>query len=101
MENKHFLTLFFTPPILKPATLMKLIWKIKQAKNLGKIDKSRVFFVGDNVSDVLTAKHAGVNSIAVLSGHSTKEELVNAHPDFIIPTLEDIFSIPDLLQNSS
>ena len=84
-----------------PKILLFAIWKIKQAKNLGKIDKSRVFFVGDNVSDVLTAKHAGVNSIAVLSGHSTKEELLNAHPDFIIPTLEDIFSIPDLLQNSS
>ena len=84
-----------------PKILLFAVWKIKQMKNLGKIDKSRVFFVGDNASDVLTAKNAGVNSVAVLSGHSTEEELIKVHPDFIIPTLEDIFSIPDLSQNNS
>ena len=57
--------------------------------------------MGDNASDVLTAKNAGVKSVAVLSGHSTEEELLEANPDFLIPSLEEIFSIPDLSQNSS
>ncbi len=82
-----------------PKILLYVVLKIKKAKKLGTIDKSRVFFVGDNVSDVLTAKNAGVNSVAVLSGHSTKVELENSNPDFLLPTLEDIFSIPDLSYN--
>jgi phosphoglycolate phosphatase len=83
-----------------PKILLYTISQIKKAKKLGKIEKARVFFVGDNVSDVITAKNAGVKSIAVLSGNSTKEELQNANPDFIIPTLEKIFSIPELSQNN-
>ena len=84
-----------------PKLLLYALWKIKQMKRLGKIDKSRVYFVGDNASDVQTAKNAGVKSVAVLSGHSTKEELLRVDPDFIISTLEDIFSIPDLSPKSS
>ena len=83
-----------------PKILLYTLLKIKQNKEIkSKIDKSRVFFVGDNISDILTAKNAGVKSIAVLSGHSTREELEAVSPDFILPTLEDIFSIPDLSDN--
>ena len=80
-----------------------MLWlKIKQNRNINtKLDKSQIYFVGDNVSDVLTAKNAGVKSVAVQTGHSTEEELIQANPDFLIPSLSEIFSIPDLSQKSS
>ena len=84
-----------------PKLLLYALVQIKRIKQLGgKLDKSRVYFAGDNVSDVLTAKNAGIKSIAVLSGHSTEEELQQASPDYILPTIQEIFSIPDLSQNS-
>jgi phosphoglycolate phosphatase len=80
-----------------PKILLYVLWKIKQVKRLKvPLDKSKIYFIGDNVSDVMTAKNAGVKSIAVLSGHSTEEELDQASPDYIIPSLKDIFSISDL-----
>jgi len=80
-----------------PRILLLVLWRIKKKANIrGGIDKNRVYFVGDNITDVLAAKNAGVKSIAVLSGHATRKELEEINPDFIIPTLQDIFSVPDL-----
>ncbi|MBN2155958.1 MAG: HAD family hydrolase [Candidatus Lokiarchaeota archaeon] len=82
-----------------PRILLLVLWRIKKNLNFAApIDKKRVFFVGDNVSDVKTAQRAGVKSIAVLTGNSTEKELQNANPDFIIPTLKEILSISELFQ---
>lgn len=83
-----------------PKILLYALVQIKRNKHIiGKLDKSKVYFVGDNVSDVLTAQNAGVKSIAVLSGSASKEELQQVSPDYILSTIEDIFSIPDLSHN--
>ena len=62
--------------------------------NYPKIDRSRVAFVGDLIPDVQAAQRAKIKSIAVLSGHSIREELEFYNPDFIIP---DINYIPKIL----
>jgi len=75
--------------------LLGLLVKMKKFYKLGPINKQRVVFVGDLGTDILAAKDAGVVSIAVLSGHSTKAELEFFSPDYIIP---DVTHIPKILQ---
>jgi phosphoglycolate phosphatase len=42
------------------------------------VDKENVYFVGDGETDVMTAKNAGVKSVAVLWGYRDKQELQDA-----------------------
>ena len=77
-----------------PRVLLGLLLRMKKYYKWGKIDKNRVAFVGDNISDVLTAKYAHVKSIGVLSGNATKAELELVGPDFL---LEKVTDIPKIL----
>lgn len=75
------------------------ILKLKKKFNMGPINRAeRVFFVGDNASDNKAASNAGIKSIAVLSGHGTNEELLNSKADYLLDSITDIFSIPDLAE---
>lgn len=77
-----------------PVPLLALLVKIKKYYNYPKIDRTRVAFVGDLITDVQAAQRAKIKSIAVLSGHSARGELEFHNPDYIIP---DINSIPQIL----
>jgi len=84
---------------LKPDSkpIFAILLKIKKKFHLGTIKRAkRVFFVGDNTSDIKAALKAGIKSIAVLSGHGTREELLNSRADYILDSIADIFSIPEL-----
>ena len=39
--------------------------------------------IGDRMHDILGAKKAGIDSIGILFGYGTKEELENAGADFL------------------
>lgn len=78
-----------------PGPLLALLVKIKKYYNFPKIDRNRVAFVGDLITDIQAAKRAKIKSIGVLSGHSIREELEYHNPDFIIP---DITYIPKILK---
>jgi phosphoglycolate phosphatase-like HAD superfamily hydrolase len=73
-----------------PRVLLGLLLRMKKHYGWSKIEKNRVAFVGDNISDILTAKYAKVKSIGVLSGHATKSELKLAYPDFLLNYATDI-----------
>jgi len=73
-----------------PGPLLALLVKIKKYYNYPKIDRSRVAFVGDLITDVQAAQRAKIKSVAVLSGHSIREELEFYNPDFIIPNINYI-----------
>ncbi|MHA1719734.1 MAG: HAD family hydrolase [Promethearchaeota archaeon] len=77
-----------------PGPLLALLLKIKKYYNLQRIDRNRVAFVGDLITDIQAAKRAKIKSIGVLSGHSVREELEYYNPDLIIP---DITYIPKML----
>lgn len=53
---------------------------------LGKyqVDGKQAYMVGDSVSDIISARLAGVNSIAVSWGFQSLERLKTALPDFIV-----------------
>ncbi|MBY9003603.1 MAG: HAD family hydrolase [Candidatus Lokiarchaeota archaeon] len=65
---------------------------IKKKHNLS-IDKNQVYLIGDLPSDIKSANNANIKSIALLSGHGTKEDLENSKPTYI---LEDISNLLEL-----
>jgi phosphonatase-like hydrolase len=60
-------------------------------------DPLEVIKVGDSAIDILEGKNAGCRlNIGVTTGAQTKEQLAEAHPDFII---DDIYSILNLIDD--
>jgi phosphoglycolate phosphatase len=49
-----------------------------------KVDEKKTYMVGDSISDITSARLAGVNSIAVSWGFQSVERLKNAIPDYIV-----------------
>ncbi len=52
-------------------------------------------FIGDTTHDIETGKHAGVVTVAVLSGYNHIDKLKGIEPDFIIP---DVSKLPLILK---
>jgi HAD superfamily hydrolase (TIGR01549 family) len=65
---------------------------IKKKFNIS-IENINVYYVGDLPHDIQCAKNAEVNSIALLSGHGSKDSLENSNPSFIIKDLKDLLEI--------
>lgn len=59
------------------------------ARVLG-VEPGRLVMVGDGPQDIECARRAGSRSVGVLNGYSTRERLVEAKPDVLIPTLLDL-----------
>ncbi len=94
---KHFdLTKYFT--FIACATLdgTRLTKEdvISYAINEGKItDVSQAVMIGDRKQDILGAKAFNMNSVGVLYGYGSREELETAGADFIAETADDILSL--------
>lgn len=56
-------------------------------------DKKSVVMIGDRKHDVLGAKENGIESIGVLYGYGSREELETAGADFIAATPKDIIDL--------
>lgn len=53
-------------------------------------DRDAVIMIGDRLYDIEGAKEAGVDSIGVLYGYGSREELEGAGATYIAPTPYDI-----------
>jgi len=53
------------------------------------VDPATVLVVGDTPRDVEAARYAGAVSVAVATGHFTKEQLTQAGADHVLGTLEE------------
>ena len=69
--------------------------KINDLISEQKLKKEEIIYIGDSVHDIETAKHAGVISVAVLSGYDTKEKLEKAKPNYLINTAEELPELVD------
>ena len=49
-----------------------------------------LLYIGDMVHDVETARHAGIFSVAVLTGYDFPEVLERSRPDLMLPDLEHL-----------
>jgi len=54
---------------------------------------NEVTYVGDSWADVVAAKNAGVMAIAIIGGISPKEKILQASPDAIISSLDELLGI--------
>lgn len=82
-------------PIRKPNPypIIYALKIIKDRSKISKINKKNVYYLGDLPSDIICAKNANIKSIAVLSGHGTKKQLIKTDPDIIIQEIKDILEI--------
>lgn len=63
----------------------------------GVTDKSAVIMIGDREHDIIGANKNGIDSMGVLYGYGSREELENTGADYIAATIEDICGI--LIEN--
>ena len=61
--------------------------------SLGITDTSKVILVGDRVYDADGARECGVDSLGVLYGHGSREEIENSGFNYICENVEDIAKI--------
>ena len=76
----------------KDKTLSKIIRDMK-------LEKSNIYFIGDEIRDIEAGKKAGVKTIAVSWGYNTSEALRKERPDYLVDStgkLEDV-----ILKNKS
>ncbi len=82
-------------PVRKPHPypLIFALREIKHKFQIPKLNKKTIFYIGDLSSDIICAKAANVNSIALLSGHGTENQLRDSKPDYCIKEIRDILEI--------
>lgn len=55
-----------------------------------RFEGERVVIIGDTPNDVACGRGVGARSIAVLTGHATREALMAANPDYLFDDLSDV-----------
>jgi phosphoglycolate phosphatase len=80
--------LFYTTKKIfgKDRTLSKIIKDLR-------LEKSQVFFIGDELRDIEAGKKAGVKTIGVSWGYNTREALKRGNPDFLIDSPKELEKI--------
>ena len=68
----------------------KIINKVIKKNNL---DKKEVYYIGDEIRDILCAKKSNINSISVTWGFNSKELLKEENPDYIIDSPQKLLEI--------
>lgn len=77
-------------------TAKKVFGKDKTISRIAKdmkLEKSNVYFVGDEIRDIEAGRKAGIKTIAVGWGYNTKDALEKENPDYLISSpleLEEI-----------
>jgi phosphoglycolate phosphatase len=66
---------------------------IKHGIEKYKLVKENTIMVGDREYDVIGAKSNGIDSIGVLYGYGTKEELDKAGPTYMCNTIDELFKL--------
>jgi len=72
----------------EPDMLLKLIEETN-------VKPQDTVFVGDMTIDILTGKNAGVDTIVVPTGSSTRTELVESKPSYLCDSLFDVIKLLD------
>lgn len=61
------------------------------------VDPHNAMLVGDGVMDIMAAKAAGIPSAAVATGPFTKDRLLQAEPDYLLGSVNDLPGLLDLI----
>ncbi len=60
------------------------------------IIKDKVYYIGDLPADIECAKNAKIKSIALLSGHGTREGLEKSNPTIMLKNIKNILEIEEI-----
>ncbi len=77
---------------MKPAA--EPVLKVLTALN---VTPSEAILIGDGVMDIVAARAAGVPSIAVATGPFMSDHLLEAEPDYLLGSINDLPTLIDLL----
>lgn len=67
--------------------------KIRKIEDLITRPYGEVYMIGDAVSDIRSARKAGVKSVAVAWGHQSQQKLAAEHPDYLVERPDDLLSL--------
>lgn len=56
------------------------------------IDKENAVMVGDTIQDIIMAKNAGIDSIALVQGSDNKAALANMHSTYLFDNINDLYN---------
>src|SRR5271157_4722608 len=59
------------------------------------VDPAEAILVGDGVMDIMAAKAAGLVSVAVATGPFPNERLLQAEPDYLLGSINDVPTLVD------
>src|SRR5260221_850367 len=91
---RHFHLEKYFKKIVGPELDLKNVSKEAIIKSIVNIlpneNKTTFAMVGDREQDIMGAKANGIDSVGVLFGYGSKEEIKNANPTHVIDTVEDL-----------
>ncbi len=64
-------------------------------------DPDKTFVIGDTIFDVRAGKNLGVKTVAVATGHTSKDILSELRPDWLLDNLQDLNLFLDLLESAA
>ena len=67
-----------------------LLEALRQFSSKGNVPKERVFMIGDRKFDVEGAHAVGVECVGVSFGYGSMEELMEAHADYVVRSVEEL-----------
>ena len=67
--------------------------KINKIQELLSSQCGEVYMIGDAVSDIRSARKAGIKSVAVAWGHQSQQKLAAELPDYLVESPEDLLSL--------
>jgi phosphoglycolate phosphatase-like HAD superfamily hydrolase len=67
--------------------------KVHKILDLVSSPYGEVYLIGDAVSDIRSARKAGVKSIAVAWGHQSQQKLAAEHPDYLVDSPDDLVAL--------
>lgn len=66
---------------------------LKRIIRVNSIDKSRVYYIGDETRDIEAAKQCGVHSVAVTWGFNSEKILLQHQPHFVLRKPEELLGL--------
>lgn len=87
--------------IHEKSRLIEHVMEVAQEKFAAKFDREKIFYFGDQVSDVKAGKMAGVKTIGVATGRSTLSALVDAGADLALAKFSNATTIIDFIERNA
>jgi len=79
--------------IMTPLRIWSKSIHLKNFIRQRKLLRQNIFYIGDEVRDIETAKRTEVKSVAVTWGYNSKKALESHHPDFLINSPEKLIEL--------